>query len=145
MRGPWIAVVTLVVAFYSMLAISPLKTMIGRKHPAFASMLSPPLFNFSSSYESGSVLDFAVGMNKKMVFGKLKDNYVGRSSLLANCTGTRANSLIPITESLDISSAFGGGNRLCIFIKSGRLFLEFFFQDDAVSKINVSYVRTEGT
>jgi hypothetical protein len=144
-RNIWTLVISIGVALYLVLALSPLKTTIGRSYPGVASVFSPPLFNFSASYESGSVLDFFVGMSREQTFSVLKGTYVGRSKLLSNCVGTRANSLIPVTASLDIASAYGGGDRLCAYLESGRLLLDFTFQNGAVSRIDLAYVRTEGT
>lgn len=144
-RNPWVIALFVSMALYGVLALSPLKLKIGRSHPGVASIFSPPLFNFSASYGSGSVLEFSVGMPPEQVLSLLKGNYAGRSKLLSNCVGTTANSLIAVTPSLDVASVYGGGDRLCAYLESGRLLLDFSFRNGVVSRINVTYVRTEGT
>ena len=144
-RNIWVLTLAAGVALYFVLALSPLRTAIGRTYPRVASLFSPPLFNFSAAYDSGSVLEFAVGMSRERTFELLKSHYAGRSELLANCVGTRANSLIPVTPSLDVASVYGGGEKMCAYLESGRLLVSFTYQSGSVSKIDVTYVRTEGT
>ena len=129
---------------YVLVAISPLKNMIGRTHPEVASLFSPPLFNFSASYDSGSVLGFDVSSSQQEVFERLRSVNAGKSNLLANCVVTHADSVVPITAELDIAAAYGGGDKICVSLNRGRVLLDFMLRGSNVSSIELSYIRTEG-
>jgi hypothetical protein len=129
---------------YLLIAISPLKKTIGRNHPEVASLFSPPLFNFSTSYDSGSVLGFDVSSAQQDVFERLRSVYAGKSNLLVNCVVTHADSVVPITPELDISATYGGGDKICVSLDGGRLILDFMLRGTTVSSIELAYIRTEG-
>jgi hypothetical protein len=57
---------------------------------------------------------------------------------------TTADSVVPITPELDVRTAYGGGEKLCTRLDSRRLGADFRFEGDAVSTIEVWFVRTEG-
>lgn len=128
---------------YAAVALSPIKSAIGRRSPGVASWFSPPLFNFSQTYTDGSVLGFSAGMNKGEVFSELIERYADSADLTVNCVVTTADSVIPITHSLDIATVYGGGHRLCVRLDSRRLAVDFEFVGNFVSKIEITFVRTE--
>lgn len=128
---------------YAGIGLSPLQDSIGRCSPSVASLFAPPFFNFNAIYEDGSVLEFRVGMSRADVFTMLSERYADRADLTVNCVVTTADSVIPITKGMNIADAYGGGPRLCVRLDSLRLVAEFEFQDDAVSRIGISYIRSE--
>lgn len=130
-------------AAYVVVALTPIKSLIGRYSPAAASVFSPFLFNFSRTYESGNVLEFRIGMTRKELFETLRSTYAGRADLTVDCSVTTAESVVPITSELDVGTAYGGGQRLCARLDSRRLGVVVGFQGDLVSAIEVWFVRNE--
>lgn len=126
-------------ASYAVMTLPPMKDVIGRYSPVVASLLSPFLFNFSRTYETGRVLEFRIGMTKEALFETLKDNYSGRGELVIDCTVTTAESVVPITAALNISVMYGRGNRLCSRLDSHRLSMHVEFAGDRVSTIEVRH------
>jgi hypothetical protein len=143
-RKMLIGVVVLLLLAYALVAVSPLKKTIGRNHPGVASLFGPPLFNFSASYDSGSVLGFDVNSAQQDVIERLRSVYAGKSNLLVNCAVTHADSIVPITQELDIAATYGGGKKICVSLDGGRLLLDFMFRATTVSSIELAYLRTEG-
>lgn len=144
MRSVVALIALTIAAIYGFVAISPAKREIGRNHPEIASIFSPLLFNFSSEYRTGAVLGFRLGSSRQDVFNRLKKVYAGRGDLLRECRVSGADSLVPLTRDLDIAAVDGHGPRLCVFLDSGSLSLDFRFRGDFVSEIDVIFVRTEG-
>jgi hypothetical protein len=140
----FIVVATLVFA-YAGIGISPLKNQIGRNNPALASLFAPIFFNFSHKYTSGSVLDFSIGMSKDAFFDTLKKQYNGRADFIVGCVGRTANSLQRITSKTNLQESYGSGNRFCGRLDSRRTSIIVEFENDVVSAINLTFVRTEGT
>jgi hypothetical protein len=128
---------------YAAVAVSPVRYAIGRRSPNVAAWFSPFLFNFSHAYKDGTVLEFAIGMSKEELFSTLKQNYEGKADLTIDCRVTTADSVVPISRDLDIGATYGGGPRLCVRLDSRRLAADFEFQNDAVSTIEISFIRTE--
>jgi len=128
---------------YAAVTLSPIKSVIGRRSPAVASWFSPPLFNFSQTYTDGRVLEFGARMSKGEVFSKLIEGYADSADLTVDCVVTTADSVVPITRNLDIAAVYGGRHRLCVRLDSRRLAVDFEFEGDVVSTIDVTFVRTE--
>lgn len=82
-------------------------------------------------------------MSKADVFAILTGRYADRADLTVRCVVTAANSIVPITKDLNIADAYGGGRRLCVRLDSHRLVADFEFQNDTLSSIGVSYIRSE--
>lgn len=142
-RGLVLLTIVILIVAYAAVALSPIRTAIGRRSPAVASLFSPLLLNFSHTYESGRVLEFGVGMTRRELFKRLIENYAGRADLTVNCIVTTANSVVPIAADLDVDKVYGGGPRLCTRLDSRRLVVDFQFDGDVVSAIEVTFVRTE--
>jgi hypothetical protein len=132
-----------VIAVYAAIALSPLTAWIGRSDPALATCFRPLLFNFSSTYETGQVLDFHIGMSRGTFFTVLATTYSGKGRIIVNCTVSTGNSLVPITADLDVASIYGGGDRLCASMHPDGPGFEVSFQGESVARIKLWYVRTE--
>jgi hypothetical protein len=142
-RNGWVAVLLVPLLAYLLIAISPLKQMIGRTHPEIASLFSPFLFNFSASYDSGSVLGFHVNGSQHDVFLRLQSAYAGRSNLLVNCMVKQVDSIVPITRTTDVATIYGGGEKVCVSLDHGRVSLDFALRGTVVSRIDLAYIRSE--
>ena len=88
------SVVLVLVAAYVAISLSPLVGFIGRSSPAFAAALSPPWFNFESSYISGDVLEFKLGMSRSELKQILVARYAKDAVFDGNC-GTDAKYAMP--------------------------------------------------
>ena len=134
--------VTLLAAAYTTVAKTELKSAIGRRAPAVASLFSPREFNFTEHYTEGRVLEFAVGMSTEDVLTVLRTRYVGRGRLVRDCLIRSAESFISITPYLLNVPELDTADRLCVFADQ-RLVLIFGLVLERVSSIEVSYVRNE--
>jgi hypothetical protein len=128
---------------YTLVAITPLKALIGRSSPSAASLFSPPWLNFAHTYSTGRVIDFRVGMTRAEVYALLVSRYSGGGAIIANCNAGQPYSLIPITRDLDVASASGGGDRICARLDPPRLGTTIYFKDDLVSSIKIRFIRME--
>jgi hypothetical protein len=135
--------IALLAAAYTAVAkTTSLKSAIGRRSPAIASMFSPREFNFTEQYTDGRVLEFAVGMSTGDVLSLLRTDYAGRGRLVRNCLIRTVKSLISITPDLPDVPGLDTADRLCVFADQ-HLVLIFSLTDAHVSSIEVSYVRNE--
>jgi hypothetical protein len=138
------SVVLVLVAAYVAISLSPLVGFIGRSSPAFAAALSPPWFNFESSYISGDVLEFKLGMSRSELKQILVARYAKDAVFDGNC-GTDAKYAMP---EIHIDSAEGSVSLtkrdvLCVWNKSKRLHLIFFLRNDLVVRLRVIVTHNE--
>ena len=135
-------IVLLAAAYTTVAKTSTLKSAIGRRSPAIASMFSPREFNFTEQYSDGRVLEFDVGMSTGEVLSALRTHYAGRGRVVRNCLIRTVKSLISITPDLLEVPGLDTADRLCVFADQ-RLVLIFSLTEERVSSIEVSYVRNE--
>jgi hypothetical protein len=139
------------VAIYGALAVlsayalwwwTPLRGVIGRQDPGLVAMLSPPLFNFSAEFLSGSVLEFKVGMERVDLAHLIKSRYASDSVLQGGCNDNVkfAREDVKI-DSVESATLLSKDRILCLYKPSKQLSIIFTLDSDRVTKIRVSVVN----
>jgi hypothetical protein len=143
MRKILLIVAAVIVLDVALIAYAPARIALGRHSPAMASFISP-MFAFSYEYAEGYVIGFDVGSNKDVVFRYLRDHYAGAAQVIIKCQVTHVGSVVGVAGDTDIGSIYGGGNHLCVLIRSRLMLIFAFDQQDIVRSIEVSFSRIEG-
>lgn len=141
MRKHVLLVVGLIALAYVAVAVTPIKTLMGRSHPGLAAAFSAPSFNFHAEYSAGEVLDFRIGMTREQ-FREVLAGYSAVASLVATCGGGTKTSMVELDNA---SEAFALTQRdiVCLWSDSRRLSLIFNFKEDHLDRIEMSLVNTE--
>lgn len=130
-------------ALYAVLSVSPIRLAVGRKHPDFASLLSPPYFNFLATYDDGSVLDFHIGMSRIDLVKRLGD-YRDLGVLQGACGAGR---LAPVSPPVKIrpedTNEVLSRNSICLWIPEDKLSVIFHLSNDVIREIEIARVRNE--
>jgi hypothetical protein len=137
-----LSVSALVLAAYVALCLSPVKESIGRQHPAAASLLSPPWFNFGAPYISGEVLEFRVGMSRQELEQVVRERYGRVAVLQGGCSDWRLPAYVSIgtPESADM---LANSKTVCLWIDRQRLAVHLDLDSNTVSSIRLALVRNE--
>jgi hypothetical protein len=145
-RGILVLIVAPLV-IYAGVSVSPLPDLIARRDPALASYFSPPGFNFSATYISGSVLGFRVDAERAEFISALKSRYSRTAVLLASCgTGAlfnTAESFIPVADS-PRAQALLERDLICVDLQQSNLFLTITMSRDKVKTIKLACIHSEG-
>ena len=137
-------VVLVLVATYVSISMSSLVGLIGRSSPGVAAAFSPPWFNFESSYISGDVLEFKLGMSRSELKRILVSRYAKDSVLDGNC-GTNAKYFMPVIriDSTEGSRSLEEKDVLCVWNRLKRLHLIFSLKNDSVWQVRVIVTHSE--
>jgi hypothetical protein len=134
----WSVTISLLV-MYGAICLSPMRKQIGRKHPGIAALLSPPWFNFDADYDSGSVLNFQLGMNRLELEHIIARYYVNNSVLRGGC-GDNGKIVAPdiAIGSVESSELIQRKGVVCLWNKSKRLSVILSIPADSLSKVRVT-------
>jgi len=134
-----LAVVAILIVIYSGICVSRLPEALGRQRPGIAAIFSPPWSNFDVTYDSGSVLDFKIGMSREALARVLKARYASDAVLLGTC-GEHLKFAVPETAIVRIERAdqLMKKDVLCLWSKSTHVNLIFYVQNDVLLRVRVT-------
>jgi hypothetical protein len=117
-----------------------LSNHVGRSSPRTASLLRPPLFNFSETYKDGRVLVFEVGMSKRELHNVVFSD--SRIKIDPSCWGDYRAGGAKFYSRGQIANALRDNSVICVdYAEEG--FLTIKTVGETVTEIQSYYIRTE--
>lgn len=131
---------------YLMVAISPLRTALGRTHPKWATFFSAPTFNFHETYTTGKVLGFRIGMDTQE-FAAAAETYIDSVRVQIPCDGPYGEHAPRVAHTPQRNPRAALSQLQCddvIFhFRSSRLSMMFHFTQERIESITIWFITLE--